>query len=254
LQAAPPQILELEAADNTVYRIASQCGPEHTCNTTIEKASAGSPDWYQLNAPSEIWDQILPVSPSTVYLRGTAASPAPQGSDLWRSTDGGATWQHLPDPCEKLPQYPSGGHVIAMASVGSVVALACTSEQIAPQQAGYGQYVTVSNDRGDSFGPLRPVPRLLGFDASSGIDGIALPSASTIVVTGSEGGVQTSFDGGRNWTTTLLQASSYTGGGPTEYSPPLGFETASVGHVLYPINTMWTTGDGGRSWSAYTFP
>jgi photosystem II stability/assembly factor-like uncharacterized protein len=92
------------------------------------------------------------------------------------------------------------------------------------------------------------VPHLSGYDGSSGIYAVALASATTVVVVGDEGGVQSSFDDGATWTTTLPQPASGNTVGE------VGFENSSVGHVVIPGTTFWTTSDGGRSWTSFDFP
>jgi photosystem II stability/assembly factor-like uncharacterized protein len=247
-QPAPPIIL-LEASDDVVVRVVSPCGDTNQCANTIQKSTAGSPSWTTLDAPQDDWSQVVLVGRSTIYLLGVT-------SGLWRTIDGGAHWTHLSDPCALLPTRdpafpPEGqpGGVTHIAASDDAVAAMCISDQIAPQQAGYQQDVVVSHDDGHTFGSVHPVPQLPGVDHGSGIDGIALGDGNNIVVVGSEGGVQTSLDGGTTWTTTMPQPTAY-----TETCPePVGFETSSVGHVVFPGNTMLKTADSGRTWTSFEF-
>ncbi|HLX88454.1 MAG TPA: hypothetical protein VKR22_08390 [Acidimicrobiales bacterium] len=110
--------------------------------------------------------------------------------------------------------------------------------------------MAVSHDEGATFEPIHPVPQLPGPDHSSGIETIALPGGSNVVAVGSEGGVQTSLDWGATWTTTIPQPTK----GTSYPSALLGFESLSAGHVDFPANEMWTTADGGRTWTPFQFP
>ena len=248
-QESAPPIALLEASAGTVVRVVDPCGEEDQCDEMIQESMAGSSFWRTLNTPSDRWSQVVLVGRSTLYL----LSPT---DGLWRSTDGGGAWTNLSNPCALLPTHdpafrPQGqpGGITQVAATGTSVAVICISGQIGPQSAGYQQDVAVSQDEGATFGPAHPVPRLPGSDGSSGIDAIALPTPSTVVVVGDEGGVQTSFDGGVAWTTTVAQLSTFSFWSPQ----PIGFETPLVGHVAFPGDTVLTTGDGGRTWSAATF-
>ena len=247
-EAAPPVAL-LEASDGIVARVVDPCGEEDQCDEVVQKSTAGSSSWQTLNTPNDRWSQVVLVGRATIYL----LSPR---DGIWRSTDAGGSWTKLMDPCTWLPTHdpafsPQGqpGGITQVAATGTSVAVICISAQIGPQSAGYQQDVAVSQDQGTTFGPIHPVPRLPGADGSSGIGAIALPTPSTVVVVGDEGGVQTSVDGGVAWTTTVSQPSTVSSWSPQ----PIGFETSSVGHVVFPGDTVLTTGDGGRTWSTFTF-
>jgi len=227
----------------------------------VEKAAAGSTSWTTLAVPPEVWSQVVPVSASLVYLLGSGQSPdqvpADAWGDLWRSQDGGTTWTHLDNPCGSLPtedpafdNHSQPGETLRLGATKATLAAVCVSAQIGPQSAGYQQDVVLSDNEGSTFGPVQPVPHLSGFDGSAGIGGIALASRSDMVVVGTEGGAQSSFDGGASWTTTIRQPS-----GNTALSAELvGFESPSTGHVVFPGNTVWTTVDDGRTWTSSSFP
>jgi hypothetical protein len=253
-------VVVLEVSDGTVYRLVSSC-PAGQCNETVEKAAVGSTSWTTLGVPPEDWSQVVPVSSSLIYLLGRGQSSdqvqADAWGDLWRSRDGGTTWTHLGNPCGSLPtddpafnNHMQSGNTIGLAAKGSAVAAACVSAQIGPQSAGYQQDVILSEDEGTTFGQVRPVPQLPGFDHSSGIAEIALATASDLVTVGTEGGAQSSFDSGASWTTTIPQPSRYA----SSSAELVGFDSVSTGHVVFPGNTVWTTMDGGRTWSSYSFP
>jgi len=253
-------VVALETSDGTTYRLLSSCPAGH-CNETVEKAAAGSTSWTTLGVPREDWSQVVPVSASLVYLLGAGQSadqvPADVWGALWRSQDGGTTWTHLGNPCGSLPtedpafdNHIQSGTTIRVAATESAVAVVCVSAQIGPGSAGYQQDVILSEDDGTTFGPVRPVPQLLGFDHRSAIAEIALANASDVVAVGSEGGAQSSFDSGASWTTTIPQPSSYT----SSSAELVGFESASTGHVVFPGNTVWTTIDDGRTWTPHSFP
>jgi photosystem II stability/assembly factor-like uncharacterized protein len=253
-------VVALEASDGVVYRLLSSC-PAGQCNETVEKAPAGSTSWTALAVPPGEWSQIVPVSTSLVYLLGAGQSSdqvaAHAWGDVWRSQDGGTTWTHLGNPCGSLPTEDPGfdnhsqpGKIIRLAATGSALAAVCVAAQIGPQSAGYQQDVVLSEDEGTTFGPVQPVPQLRGFDDSSGIWDIALASSFDIVVVGTEGGAQSSFDGGASWTTTIPQPAIYA----QSASNLVGFESTTTGHVVFPADTIWKTFDAGRTWMSYSFP
>jgi photosystem II stability/assembly factor-like uncharacterized protein len=235
-------IVALEAAGTNVVRVLS--------SGAVQSAQPGSTAWQTLPAPNERWAQLVRSDPSTLYLR--VAAPGRSGaSDLWRSTDEGTTWQPLVDPCAARAY----GRVLAMGASGNDLGLVCAPLQIAPQEAGYKQGVTLSSDAGTSFGPLRSLPHLPGPDGGSEPLALALASPSVLAVLDSEGGVQSSFDGGVTWTTTIPQPSGYSVQ-PGDFPVPvgtgaIGFETSTEGHVITPASTIWTTTDGGRRWTPY---
>jgi len=258
-QESSEPVVALEASGGMVYRLVSTC-PAGQCNEAVERAAAGTTSWTTLGAPPEVWSQVVPVSASLVYLLGAGRSsdpvPADAWGDLWRSKDGGTTWTHLGNPCGSLPtddsafdNHVQSGRTIWLAATASTVAAACVAAQISPGSAGYQQDVILSEDEGTTFGSLRPVPRLPGFDGTSGIAEIALANESDIVAVGEEGGAQSSFDDGASWTTTIPQPSSYA----SSSIERVGFESASTGHVVFPGNTMWTTVDSGHSWTSHLF-
>jgi photosystem II stability/assembly factor-like uncharacterized protein len=253
-QESAPTIVALEASDDHIVRVVSPCGENEQCNVLVQGSLAGSSSWTTFDVPGEQGYQPALVGPSTVYLAGAGTGNEFPGTDLWRSTDGGATWSHLTNPCPSVP-IPDGpplrGRGQGIAAVGTTLVVACASGQIAPQQAGYEQGIAISDDEGDTFGPFVAVPHLPGLDGGSGTAGIALGSPSTVFVVGSEGGVQTSFNSGRTWTTTFAQ--SLTPPDQVVVGSP-GFETPSTGHVVTPSDTIWTTTDGGRTWMPYCFP
>ncbi len=250
-------VMDLEASDGSVVRVVSPCGIADQCADIVQAAPAGSSAWRTLDAPQDQWSELVLVGRSTMYLLGRPVFPQAGYSfaDLWRSVDGGATWEHLSDPCAHLPTNDpafllSGqpGFITHVAAVTSTLAVSCGSQQIGPQAAGYNQGLVVSQDNGSTWGPFHGVPHLSGYDHSSGIYALALASAATAIVVGDEGGVQSSFDDGATWTTTLPQPASGNTVGE------VGFENSSVGHVVIPGTTFWTTSNGGRSWASFDFP
>lgn len=252
-----PEVVTLAASGANVVRVVAAC-PGPSCRDLVETARAGSEAWATLPAPPETWEQLVASGAKTLYLRGDGNlgghSTTPPGSDLWRSLDGGGTWAHLHDPC--APAGVTGvpidlyGRAVGVAAQGNALGVLCTSLQTAPQQAGYQQGVALSSDSGTRFGPVRAVPIVGVLDGGSGVSGLALASGTTMAVISSEGGVQSSFDGGRTWVTTVARPP---GQASEPFPAPLGFETSTEGHAVTPDTTIWTTADGGRHWASYRF-
>lgn len=241
-RGAGPAVVALEAAGPNVFRVLA--------NGSVQSAPAGSTAWTTLTSPHLHWVQLVRGGSRTLYLR----SHSPQSHsapELWRSTNAGATWQSLGDPCIASAY----GKVLAMAATGHAVAVVCASLQFGPQSAGYHQGVAVSADAGATFGAVHDLPGLQGSDGTSAPLGMAMATPHVLAINSSEGGVQTSFDGGTTWTTTMPEPSAYTVGPgslpATTAAGTIGFETATAGHVITPSATISTTTDGGRSWTSY---
>jgi photosystem II stability/assembly factor-like uncharacterized protein len=165
----------------------------------------------------------------------TAGGAGTATSALSRSTDGGATWTNLGEPC---PQGPAEVDSIAVtAAPTGVLFVACSPRS----DASAAQSVITSTDRGDQFvaaaqGSLPIVPW-----AAADSSHFCL-SADTFDCT---------QDGGAN-----LRRADHAVGGVSPLNGPgqvswVGFQTAAVGHALDADGMqLWTTRDGGLTWTA----
>jgi photosystem II stability/assembly factor-like uncharacterized protein len=246
-------VSSLEAAGGTVVRVASDypgCGGSQQ---EIDVAQAGSGTWVPLPAPN-----LAEICPPVLYRQGQelvlAAYGNPAGgvranAAISRSDNGGRTWTAAaPDDCGGRDGYASA---VALAPP-DVLVLLCQhqlpSSSTAPAGEEFGPaWVRVSTDGGASFGPDQTVPFRAA--AAGGFATYQLAAASSgrllVVETGAGQGQPTSQvllseDGGHSWSARL----SLTGAARVVL---VGYEDPLTGRVAQG-DTVWTTGDGGRTW------
>jgi len=237
----------LEIVDGMALRVIGQapsCAPG--CDFKVQRSAIGSTDWQTVALPAGARnaDAQLAASGRTValatlgHITGGAQDAA---SVLFTSTDGGASWRKVGEPC---PRASGGGEVdtvaVTVATDGSITGL-CT-----PREAGGAKFTITSTDGGAHFAAA---PASLG--AATG-DVLGAASATTLLVSLDQ--LYRSTNGGQHW-----QRTGSGGKGPGAASW-IGFETPSVGRVLEvsgagteASGTMWTTTDAGGSWRASTF-
>lgn len=248
-----PQIADLEVQGGRIVRLVQSCSG---CTRSLQIAPVGSDTWTSVPTPEGV-SSLVVADKDTMYLVAATPVGAGPGNSLVFRGSGSGSWSPLGSPCDGASAGGAGSplQLVSIAATGAVLAAECASAQIAPQQAGYQQGLRVSVDSGQHFGPQLTIPRSAGYDGGSSAEQLAVGSANTMVVVGTEGGVQTTSDGGHTWEMTLPPAT------PAEINTGMcyscqagsGFETPEVGHVVTPDNTFWTTRDGGRHWESFTF-
>ena len=229
--------LFLESLNRNVIKATSTgTGCPSWCNVQAETSSIGSTTWTRTSLPSGAnrgfgvefarggHDAYL-LFPG--HVSGGASNAT---STLDRSTDDGQTWTASPEPCPQTSEE-TDSTAVAAAPNGQVSVL-CMVRQ-APNRA----FVATSPDAGAHF------------TAQTG----AVPAATTDQLTGDPttvliaagDGLSRSTDGGRSWTPVPDVT------GTVSY---LGFESPAVGRaVANKGQTIWTTRDGGTTWTAVTF-
>ncbi len=140
----------------------------------------------------------------------------------------GSTWSDRGKLCQQDPIHVAG------ASDGAI-AVDCGSHQ--GGSAFVPDYAAVSTDGGRSFGAARTITPAGGY-----ADALAAVTSSTLLV-GRDGVLRRSTDGGRNWLTVA----------PSGTLGFLGFESDRVGRAVTDGSTIWTTRDGGASWTPVHF-
>jgi hypothetical protein len=112
---AGSQTETLTVAGGQVYRVSyTGTGCPGPCQPSLEEAAVGSTSWRTLIGRLAQPDrsdsaQIVASGPDVlVAMYGSLAGPVPAHAVVYRSTDRGATWRQLPDPCGRLgPGGPS---------------------------------------------------------------------------------------------------------------------------------------------------
>lgn len=238
-------LLGLEIADGTALRLVAGCLPG--CPLTLQRSVVGTSSWQSVPLPSGGMTSggQLARAGNTVVIR-TSGNPAGGAgratSVLFGSTDGGARWRTITEPCPALPAnagYSSEVDTTEVSVAGDgTIAVLCE-----PRQAGTGQPATImtSRDGGASFTVTASDP------GGSTLDHLAAASGSDLLVSGA--GLMHSADSGAHWQRVLA---------PVSY---LGFESEQVGRALIDSASagqgsavVWTTIDGGAHWTAFTFP
>jgi photosystem II stability/assembly factor-like uncharacterized protein len=230
--------IALESLDGNVIRVtaSSASGCPGPCNVAVETSSIGSTKWTRADLPSVSGTGISfsRGQPSNAYLlvtRSPAGGAADATSTLYRSTDDGASWQALGEPC---PQ--TGDEVDSFAVSGSGtnrVSALCVSRQALQRIV-----VATSTDGGAHFvaQPGRIQPKS---------SGVLTGDPATVLVIAGETGLLRSGDGGRTWQHVA---------GVTGSIGFVGFESSTVGRAVSTDGTtIWTTRDAGETWQPVTF-
>ena len=243
------QVSAVKAGYGTAIRVSfSQGGCPGPCDWSIDQAGLGQNSWLTLFTPptsvNHVNVALLRQGPNDVYaafLGNPAAGGGSQQAQLYVSTDGGASWAAHVDPCAQsnLHDYVAANFA---AAPGGVLAALCVSRSGASPQM-----VTVSSNQGATFGPLVPLPR-----SSSGFfSEISVTSARDLFVASPGAELVESTNGGQSWRVAVKVKAQSTP--TTPQSIFLGFETPLLGRWIGPANTLWTTTDGGATWSASKF-
>jgi hypothetical protein len=235
-------VVDVEAANGVAMRMTTadrDCGAG--CAQYLDLTKLGAGGWQRLPGPAIYQFPQLLLQGRDAYVAGIPNFAGAGEAELRASRDEGATWTEIRDPCAQ----PNRGYRTASASAapGGVVAVLCLSVD---QQQGT---IRVSTDRGKTFGPPERVPSI---PLNAFFSPIAAGSRQTIAVAYSdehEYGVVVTNDGGVTWHTTLRPVAPATR--ETAHPPSLGWQDANSARVSFNTNAIWTTRDGGRSWTRH---
>jgi photosystem II stability/assembly factor-like uncharacterized protein len=228
----------LEAANGFAMRVTTpdpDCGGG--CGEHIDRMRLGSSSWERVPISTAYFPSLL-LQGRDFYDVETPNWAGAGQTHLRHSSDNGATWTEVEDPC----QAPSDFYRTASASAAprGVLVVLCM-----PATADSGA-VQVSTDRGKTFGPRRAVPNV----TPDRLGPIAAASADTIAIAYTNRqkyGVLVTHDGGLTWQATLVPSAAPTRA--TTFIPSLGWEDAHTARASFNTSVIWTTRDGGRSWT-----
>ncbi len=250
----------LEPSAGTVVRVVyDHTGCPGPCDRAVQETTAGSATWHTVlhipaaSAADGVVAQLVRQGISVIYvpvLGHVAGGAGLAYTVIFRSTDGGATWQRQADPCRVIgPQEHDAAGLAA--APGGFAAVLC-----APRNGAGPAFVRTSADNGSSWGPPHQAPG--GTRAQVSL--IAAASAAHLVLaTGGETGegpftyqLFASADGGLRWSAVVTGTAQLVPQAPG--ASFLGFEDATVGRWISGPRAIWTTGDAGQRWREGWFP
>lgn len=236
----------VETLSGNVIRVVSQAGCPPGCTYRVEIARIGSSVWTPVALPGPQGPgvgAILARSGHNAYLAdlGNPAGGVSARATLWISADDGQHWIRRGDPCPRASGRDETVTTDLTTAFDGTVVVSCLDRAT---QAGS---VSISTDGGRTFSAHTPF-------SSAGVWLVGAASSRTLFAMSDV--LYRSTDGGAHFG--KVQHNSQ---GPLGASW-IGFENATVGRVLEPdanvsdggARTIWTTRDGGRSWTAFTFP
>jgi len=247
-----PKVTSLAVGDGQVFRVVyTHGGCPGVCTPSLQAAPVGSTAWRTVLGPMSVSTatrfQIL-VSRPDVYLviyGNLAAGAGTQRARLYRSFNGGSTFQTLTDPCVgKLPIL----HVLrALATApGGVLEGVCMTRVIGSS----GKYLITSTDAGSTWQPLRSLPTgTFGLISAASASRIATATGPVVGSGTRTAKLLITSDGGATWRTAATDTFRL----GTVAVAWLGFETSHVGWWVADTHNVFSTIDGGVHWSRKSF-
>jgi len=247
----------LEPSAGTVVRVVyDHTGCPGPCTRIVQESTAGSQTWHTLlRIPAVlpqsqgVTAQVIRQGTSVIYVPvyGNLASGAgTQHTVIFRSTDGGDSWQRLAGSCGGTGQAVHD----AAAPRGFLAALCLPRTGTGPA------FALTSGDYGSSWSP----PRLVPGGTRHHLSLIAAASPRHLVLaTGAATGsgpfayrLVASSDGGLHWTAPITGTTRINPRAPGAFF--LGFEDPTTGRWISDAHHIWTTRDGGLRWLRRAFP
>ena len=246
-------IVALEASAGTVHAVAFETAAQVAVR--IASSPVGTDAWTL--SPTQVQIGAGPVPQAQLVLSGSAGWLV----QVDRTVVGGArlvngAWVAWTPPCATV----MGPAVLAASSPTELVA-ACDGGiwGTPPDAQQQGEHLYVSHDGGTTFAQTGTTVPLDGPAA------VASPAAGQVLVAGTttqgSSEIVGSFDGGQTWQTVLQSGQP---GSQAAIFTYLGFTTSTQGVALTEsgsgtgngqnVYTLYMTRDGGRTWSAVSFP
>ncbi|HEX8768682.1 MAG TPA: hypothetical protein VF714_09945, partial [Jatrophihabitans sp.] len=210
----------LEIVEGAVLRVVGQapsCAP--SCILSLQRSMIGDHNWQEVELPAgaRSADAQLATNGRTVVLAtlGHVAGGAKDATSvLFTSTDSGASWRKIGEPCPQISGAADG----EIDTVAVTVAPDASITALCAPRGGGAKFTITSIDGGAHF---TVAPASLG--AAAG-DVLGAATATTLLVSLDQ--LYRSTDGGGHW-----QRTGSGGKGPGAASW-IGFENSSVGRVL----------------------
>lgn len=254
VESGPPAVEALAVAGGAVYRVAYQYpGCPGPCQPTLQEAPVGSDTWQTLvsvlTTPERGSGAQIVDSDSTflVAMYGSQAGPVSAQAIIYRSTDGGGSWQQMSDPCsDRGPAGVEEDLVDLAGASGGFFAGLCRPH------AGNGNFIVTSTDGGSSWTTVGSLPAVqaLGQLAAASPSTLAVATAATYGAGPDTAELLVSTDMGLHWATAASDPQQFTQLGVPAW---LGFETSQVGRWIGDPHSVWTTQDGGKHWVQLPF-
>jgi photosystem II stability/assembly factor-like uncharacterized protein len=237
------RIAALEVARGRAYRlVADGDGCPGPCDYLLQTVAVGDASWQSVATPAigaGTSVQLLYDVPRLYVVTYQSAMGSTERR-LVRSVDAGATWQRQPNPCSA----GTDDLLVQLATApGGFVAALC-------RHGAGGTYIRTSSDAAATFGAVRSLPEPFSGPGAGGV-AIAAGASGTIVVAGQDIDAQpqeihvaTSRDVGASWVETLTVPVQ--GDDTVTF---LGFEDAQTGRFAVTGERLWTTRDGGETWT-----
>lgn len=247
----------LKVANARVYRVTfNNYGCPGPCQPILQESAPGSVVWKNVlsniayPARSDTAQIVSSGSVMLIAMFGSPAGPVSAQAYVYRSSDGGVSWQQISDPCSGIGP---GGRAqeedlmyLASSPAGFFAGLC------GPHSAS-ATFVVDSTDGGQSWHvagvTLRKVQNLA-------LLAVASPSVFAVSTGSTVGGgpyttqLLVTTDGGRHWTTAATNTQQLTQMGVPAW---LGFETSKVGRWISGPHSIWSTNDAGSHWSQTAF-
>ena len=234
------EVSAIKVAAGTAVRASfSKGGCPGPCDWSVDEAALGSDSWRTILIPPAAVNHgrvvLLHQGPEYLYVAFLGAPDAGSWTapaQLFVSSDAGATWAQLADPCARL--RPGEVATTFASAPGGVLAALCAARG----RLG-GQFVTISTDAGADFGPPRQLPTGPGAYTELALTG---PQAVFAAVAGRQ--LVGTVNGGHSWR--VLARAPAVPGAPVPVF--LGFESPTVGRWIASGSALWSTADSGASW------
>lgn len=249
------ETLDVEIAGNSVLRTTSSgSGCPSSCDVKVLSASVGSSDWTDTHLPpTGGFGVTMSRHGNTVAVLslGHIAGGAQNArSTLYVSADAGGQWSSRGEPCRQL-KTPVNGTTEVDSLLASVVDDGAIALLCEPRGAATNEFVQLSTDTGNQW--------RFGAALTGGGPTQTLGGASSSLLLVSTDAFYRSTDGGMTWAEVGASHGPGSTAGPAK-AWWIGFENTSTGRVIAqdaagdgPSNTIWTTHDGGQTWTAHTF-